>query len=220
MARLVAAAPARPLERHPPASAVPAELYNGEADKSEAKFHRPATVFPLKLDVRASEPHEAHPADAAPRGIDGGPRDGGAPPTRVPAPAAPATHARVGVRKLLDRLRGRRDVVVTDYRDEDVTPIPPLAPTERVVEMRPIRPPFAFIRLLFDEARNTHRYEIIEPPLTREEADAFRFVRAPTWRSASTSSRTVTGCGSARSAGRASGTTWSATSSASASSTS
>ena len=63
------------------------------------------------------------------------------------------------------------------YLDEDVTPLPPLAEGERLVEIKPVRAPFAFIRIVFSEAKNAYRYEVVEPPLGPEEDRAYAFVK-------------------------------------------
>jgi flagellar protein FlaI len=74
-------------------------------------------------------------------------------------------------------LRGRPAPNGEAYRPEDVTPEPPVPPHERVVELRPVRPPFSSVRILFDEEKNAYRYEVLEPPLTEEERAAHSFVR-------------------------------------------
>ena len=87
-----------------------------------------------------------------------------------------------GRRPLLAALRGllprrRQAPAAIPYRDEDVTPLIPLRPSERVVETLAVRPPFAFVRVIYDEERTTHRYEVVEPPLTAEEREAYSFVK-------------------------------------------
>ncbi|HUR67770.1 MAG TPA: type II/IV secretion system ATPase subunit [Candidatus Thermoplasmatota archaeon] len=78
----------------------------------------------------------------------------------------------------LRRLFGKRDAELARvYRDEDVTPIPPLAPGEIAVEMRPVRAPFAFVRIAHDPERNAYRYEVIEPPLSPEDEHTYAFVK-------------------------------------------
>jgi flagellar protein FlaI len=83
-----------------------------------------------------------------------------------------------GIRGLLHRLLPRRhEAVQAPFRDEDVTPLAPLAPHERVVEVRPIRPPYSFVRVVLDEVKHAHRYEVLEPPLSAGEAKTFAFLK-------------------------------------------
>ena len=97
-----------------------------------------------------------------------------------PEPPAPATsNGRTGLAHAFRRLFGRAtDAAEEPYRAEDVTPIPPLAPHERVVELRAVREPFAFIRIVSDTQKNAYRYEVIEPTLTADEERAYAFVKS------------------------------------------
>ncbi|HWG90743.1 MAG TPA: type II/IV secretion system ATPase subunit [Candidatus Thermoplasmatota archaeon] len=111
-----------------------------------------------------------------------------------PAPSEPTAHehplasltARGGrgplrtgpLGRLLDLLRGRVDEpLVPATLPDGITPFPELAPHEKVVEWHPIRPPFAYVRVILDESRGTHRYEVVEPPLVGRDEEVFRFVK-------------------------------------------
>ncbi|HWH07564.1 MAG TPA: type II/IV secretion system ATPase subunit [Candidatus Thermoplasmatota archaeon] len=85
---------------------------------------------------------------------------------------------RPALARVVTRLLGRESgAPEAPHREEDITPHPEVGPAERVVETRPIRPPYSFVRIVFDEERSAHRYEVLEPPLTDEERDAYAFVR-------------------------------------------
>ena len=93
-------------------------------------------------------------------------------------PSASAVPPSGGLRGFLRGLiAGRAEAQGAPPRDEDVTPLPPLGPHERVVEVVPIRPPFSFVRIVFDEVRHAYRYEALEPPLTGAEREAFEFLK-------------------------------------------
>lgn len=79
--------------------------------------------------------------------------------------------------KLKRWMTGARHDLPQTYRDEDVTPIPPLADGEELVELRPVRAPFSYVRIVFSRETNAHRYEVIEPPLGDEEDRAYAFVK-------------------------------------------
>ena len=82
------------------------------------------------------------------------------------------------LKRVVSRLFGRDDAPPgPPHRDEDVTPQPPVGPRERVVEVRAIRPPYSFVRIVFDEERSAYRYEVLEPPLADDERHAYEFVR-------------------------------------------
>ena len=100
--------------------------------------------------AKAPEPERAElPVEEQPKGIFA--RFRAAP--SAPRPAAPAP------------------------RPEEITPMPPVGPRETVVEMRPIRAPYAFVRVVFNAETNEHRYEVVEPPLTAVERTAYEFIR-------------------------------------------
>lgn len=79
-----------------------------------------------------------------------------------------------GVRALFRR---RSTAPARLYRDEDVTPVPPVASGDTVIELRTVRAPFAFVRIVLNAEKNVHRYEVIEPPLGRAEERAYTFVK-------------------------------------------
>ncbi len=82
-----------------------------------------------------------------------------------------------GIKGLFSRFRGEDASQPAAFTDEDVTRIPAPGPHERVVELRPIRPPYSYVRILYDEQTNSHRYEVHEPQMTAEEQEAYEFVR-------------------------------------------
>lgn len=83
------------------------------------------------------------------------------------------------VRKLIDRFLGRgHDGAAMELPPaNEIVPDSPLPPGETVLEYRPIRPPYSAVRIVFDAAKNATRYEVLEPPLTVEESDAFQFIK-------------------------------------------
>ncbi|HLF16246.1 MAG TPA: type II/IV secretion system ATPase subunit, partial [Candidatus Thermoplasmatota archaeon] len=63
------------------------------------------------------------------------------------------------------------------YRNRPVTEIPPVPAHHRLVESTTIVPERAFVRILYDEADHSYLYEVIEPRLSRNEADILEFLR-------------------------------------------
>ncbi len=59
----------------------------------------------------------------------------------------------------------------------EVTPIPPPPASHRVVELQPLVPDRAWVRILEDEAEHTFLYEVIEPPLGKDEKEVVEFLR-------------------------------------------
>lgn len=57
------------------------------------------------------------------------------------------------------------------------TELPALEPGWSEVEVKTIRDPVTFARILFHEERHEYRYEVVEPPLTDDEKTASRFLR-------------------------------------------
>ncbi|MEA3201331.1 MAG: archaeal flagellar protein FlaI [Thermoplasmata archaeon] len=95
----------------------------------------------------------------------------------VPDAPHPAAKAPRGFRGFVARLRGEEPEPEVQFEEREVTAIPPPAPHERVVELRPIRPPYSYVRIAYDELTNAYRYEVFEPQMTAEEQEAFDFVR-------------------------------------------
>lgn len=111
---------------------------------------------------------------------------------RAAEPAAPAkSEAEIAPVELpiVPYLRGWRAVLARvrrtvidqpeepSFAPEDITPVPPVGKNETVVEMRPIRPPYAFVRVVFNSETSEHRYEVIEPPLSPVELTAYGFIK-------------------------------------------
>src|SRR5207249_4757603 len=73
----------------------------------------------------------------------------------VPVTSRPDPVPRSALRSLMSRLLGRdgETEALPPPSDEDITPEIPVGPNEKVVEVRPIRPPYSFVRILFDEER-------------------------------------------------------------------
>lgn len=71
----------------------------------------------------------------------------------------------------------RAEPDASPYSLEEVTPFPPLEPLEDVVEQRAIQEPYAYVRIIFDGDRSTHRYEVVEPPLSENESEAYAFIK-------------------------------------------
>lgn len=98
-----------------------------------------------------------------------------------PEPVAadlPVEATPTGWRKLVARLgKPVARAPEASYQDADVTPIPPVGPTEEVVDLRPVRAPYAYVRMVFSPEANEHRYEVIEPPLTPTERAAYLFIK-------------------------------------------
>src|SRR5439155_1082295 len=98
-------------------------------------------------------------------------------PTRS-VPEEPEAARGSSLSTLMRRMLHRDDDAISPpLVDAEITPDAPVGPREKVVEFRAIRQPFYFVRILFDEVRNAHRYEVIEPPLTEAEASAYAFVK-------------------------------------------
>jgi len=62
-----------------------------------------------------------------------------------------------------------------EHRSEDVrgvTPIPKIKqPHLREIEVNPVEEPYSFVRILYDNINSEYIYEIIEPPLTKEDKE-------------------------------------------------
>lgn len=85
-----------------------------------------------------------------------------------------ATTKAAGRRERLEKLPATRPVMA---EGAEVTPIPPPPANHRVVELMPLVPDRAWVRILEDEAEHTFLYEVIEPPLGRDEREVVDFLR-------------------------------------------
>ncbi len=76
-----------------------------------------------------------------------------------------------------DELKVKSPMETTEY-GSDITPIPPItSPNIKEIEVDPVEEPYSYVRILFDEWSNEYIYEIIEPPLTREDEEAFKKIK-------------------------------------------
>ncbi|HEX2021515.1 MAG TPA: type II/IV secretion system ATPase subunit [Candidatus Thermoplasmatota archaeon] len=104
-------------------------------------------------------------------------------PTSVPVNAvpgedgAPPVERKAALRRFVGTVLRGDAGAAQELREDEITPMPPVPPGEEVVEVREIAPPYARVRILFDPKRNTHRYEVIEPPLTQAEVDHYAFIK-------------------------------------------
>ncbi len=77
----------------------------------------------------------------------------------------------------MDELKVKPPMETTDY-GSDITPIPPIkSETIKEIEVDPVEEPYSYVRILFDEWSNEYIYEIIEPPLTKDEERDFREIK-------------------------------------------
>jgi archaeal flagellar protein FlaI len=73
-----------------------------------------------------------------------------------------------------DKLPATRPV---EALEGTVTPIPEPPAGHRVVELQPLVPDRAWVRILENQAEHTFLYEVIEPPLGRDEREVVDFLR-------------------------------------------
>lgn len=91
------------------------------------------------------------------------------PSTRVPPPAP-----RVGRGA---HSRGEATEVQDGVGGESVAVVPPVPTGLREVELTPMVPHRAWVRILYDEADHTYLYEVIEPQLSTDETTILEFLR-------------------------------------------
>ncbi len=71
-------------------------------------------------------------------------------------------------------------MVWTPGRGSQLTPVPPVnSPNLEELEINPIRPPYSFIRILYDKDRSEYLYETWEPHLNRREKEMTEITRQP-----------------------------------------
>jgi flagellar protein FlaI len=98
-------------------------------------------------------------------------------PTRVPIHVYKPTNGDGFLSNLRRRLLGKPRDAPAPYADDDITPIPSMPPGAELVEMHAVRPPFAYVRILYIPEKSAHHYEVIEPPLGPDEQSAYAFVK-------------------------------------------
>ncbi len=81
-------------------------------------------------------------------------------------------------RERLSALQAGKQVkdILGEY-EEVVDLSPPKDENVEVVEQHPIKKPFSFVRILFDNNKNEYIYEVIEPTLSVEEQKIFDFLK-------------------------------------------
>ncbi len=61
----------------------------------------------------------------------------------------------------------------------DITPVPPItSPDIKEIEIRSIEEPYSYVRILFDNLNSEYIYEVIEPPLTKEDEKILEEIKA------------------------------------------
>jgi len=79
--------------------------------------------------------------------------------------------------RLLDLKSGKRiDEIVGDYA-EIVDLSPPKNENIEVVELHPIKKPFSYVRITYDNLKHEYQYEVLEPTLSIEEKKIFEFLK-------------------------------------------
>ncbi|MEK6975849.1 MAG: ATPase, T2SS/T4P/T4SS family [Candidatus Thermoplasmatota archaeon] len=157
------AAPARPARATARARTLP----------SPAKANRgAATPTPVKQDappvVRRTN---RNPQRAIPPGVPTKPPLSQRAQRLADAEASPKSKGRA---TRADRLPPTRPV---DAPQGTVTPIPDPPAGHRIVELQPLVPERAWVRILENETEHTFLYEVIEPPLGQDEREVVEFLR-------------------------------------------
>ncbi|MHB8605454.1 MAG: type II/IV secretion system ATPase subunit, partial [Thermoplasmatota archaeon] len=149
---------------------------------SERTNERPVVSGGAPPPVRAKSPDpapRARPTGGVPRPASADVQPATPTTHNTPTPIISSPEPRESRKKgfLTNMLPQPRERRRPDVDAQTVTAHPPAGPGEKIVEIRPIRPPYSYVRVIFEEELGRYRYEVLEPQLTPEESEAFQFVR-------------------------------------------
>ncbi|NPA75004.1 MAG: type II/IV secretion system ATPase subunit [Euryarchaeota archaeon] len=77
-------------------------------------------------------------------------------------------------------MKDKLKIKVPKYKvkSNEITPIPPLEnPNYESIEVYPVRPPYAYARIIYDHEEYEYIYDLIEPPLTEEEENLINEIK-------------------------------------------
>ncbi|MHB8584588.1 MAG: type II/IV secretion system ATPase subunit [Thermoplasmatota archaeon] len=96
----------------------------------------------------------------------------------TPPPATPPAPPVIPQKKgLLGRFRKKEAPTEAPALTAAVTEIPPItAEHVKTLEVYPVQDPYAFVRILYDEERHEHLYQVLEPELVERERNILSFI--------------------------------------------